>query len=132
MRQFMKYLSVATCAGLLLAAGMTASCKRRSLSGDAHASTNSNGRYQMAVAQLGERGTMVFMLDTREGKTWYFQPPQGALISGFWSDVPTLMLGDQYWRQVMNQMLTPQTPVGGTGATNFITPQQISPAPTGR
>jgi hypothetical protein len=59
---------------------------------------------------------MVFMVDTRDGATWFFQPPQGALINGFWSNVPRLTFGDAYWEQVMRTMLTPTgTATGTTG-----------------
>ena len=72
---------------------------------------------------------MVFMLDTRDGGTWFFQPPQGALINGFWSNVPRLTFGDQYWEQVMRQMLTPQTAPGATGATSLTSTQRMSSTP---
>ena len=76
-----------------------------------------NGRFQLVVAQQGDRGMVVFMVDTRDGATWFFQPPQGALINGFWSNIPRLTFGDQYWEQVMRQMLSPAQQPGVAGAT---------------
>ena len=134
MKNLMKLLSAcALLAGLGLVLGSTTSCKLRQSSSDSSTiSTNSNGRYQLVTAQMGERGTMVFMVDTRDGGTWYFQPPQGALINGFWSNVPRLTFGDQYWEQVMRQMLTPQTGAGATGATSLTSTQRMSSLPVTR
>jgi hypothetical protein len=88
---------------------------------DTNVPASSNGRFQLVVAQIEGRA-MVFMLDTRDGATWYFQAPQGALINGFWSNIPTLKLEDQYWEQVMRQMLTPK--VESSAGTTNTTPMQ--------
>ena len=105
----------------VIAAAMTGVSCQQSPTGATNSSTPApagaqNGRFQLVVAQQGDRGMVVFMVDTRDGATWFFQPPQGALINGFWSNIPRLTFGDQYWEQVMRQMLNPAQQPGVTGA----------------
>ena len=95
-----------------------------SVPGAAPAAATDHGRFQVVVAPQGDRGSMVFMVDTRDGATWFFQPPQGALINGFWSNVPRLTFGDAYWEQVMRTMLTP------TGTPSRATSPLTRPTPT--
>jgi hypothetical protein len=114
---------------LLVAVGTTTSCKMRRSSDESNPPASANGRFQLVTAQVEGR-VMVFMLDTRDGATWYFQPPQGALINGFWSNIPTLKLEDQYWEQVMRQMLTPKVDTGAAGATSLSSTQRMSSVPT--
>jgi len=104
----------------VIAAAMTGVSCQQSPTGATNSSTPApagaqNGRFQLVVAQQGDRGMVVFMVDTRDGATWFFQPPQGALINGFWSNIPRLTFGDQYWEQVMRQMLSPAQQPGVTG-----------------
>lgn len=77
-----------------------------------------NGRFQIAVANDGERGATMLLLDTVSGETWFFHPPQGPLFNGFWGDVPRVTSPGETWRQAFQMLLQPQ-------------PQQ-QPAPAGQ
>ena len=61
------------------------------------------GRYQMIVANEGDRGAVVFLVDTKEGATWIYRAPQGTAINGFWSDIPRLTYAPDYWQKVFTQ-----------------------------
>ena len=74
------------------------------------------GRYQVSVVNEGDRGTFVLLVDTKEGATWIYRPPQAPAINGFWSDIPRLTYAPDYWRTVFTQQ--------GQGG-------QVAPAPSG-
>jgi hypothetical protein len=65
--------------------------------------TGEVGRYQISVISDGDRGTMVMLLDTKEGATWIYRPPQGNAVNGFWSDIPRLTYAPEFWRNIFNQ-----------------------------
>jgi hypothetical protein len=65
------------------------------------------GRFQVVVTAEGERGTVLFLLDTKEGGTWIYRPPQGAVVNGYWSDIPRLTYGAEFWQRAFSQMGQP-------------------------
>jgi hypothetical protein len=73
------------------------------------------GRYQVSVVNEGDRGTFVILVDTKEGATWIYRPPQAPAINGFWSDIPRLTYAPDYWRNVFTQQGGQQgaPPAGG-------------------
>jgi hypothetical protein len=64
-----------------------------------------NGRYQLIVSNEGDRGAVLFLLDTREGGTWIYRPPQAPAFNGFWSDIPRLTYPPETWQQVFSMMI---------------------------
>lgn len=64
-----------------------------------------NGRYQVIVSNEGDRGAVLFLLDTREGGTWIYRPPTPPAFNGFWSDIPRLTYPPETWQQVFQQMV---------------------------
>ena len=77
------------------------------------------GRYQVIVTQEGERGSVLFLVDTKEGSTWIYRPPQGPLFNGFWSDIPRVTNPAETWQQAFQQMMTrpaAAAPPAGTAA----------------
>jgi len=76
------------------------------------------GRFQAVVINDGERGgTVVMLLDTREGATWIYRPPQGAAINGYWSDIPRLNYAPDFWRNAFNQQTQEPVPTPAPGPT---------------
>ena len=72
-------------------------------------STPPTGRYQIATASDGERGTTLVLLDTTTGETWLFHAPTGPLYNGFWGDVPRVTSPGETWRQAFQTLVqTPQ------------------------
>lgn len=71
------------------------------------------GRFQVVVAAEGDRGSVVFLVDSKTGETWIYRPPQGTAINGFWSDIPRLNYPPDYWQKVFTQ--AGQAPTGGSG-----------------
>jgi hypothetical protein len=86
------------------------------------------GRFQLVVAPEGERGVALFLVDTKMGKTWFYRAPQGFLANGFWSDVPQLTYGDDYWRQMFAKMVQAQQPTPPPSADAGMT---NAPSPSG-
>ena len=74
------------------------------------------GRYQVVVAPEGDRGSMLFMLDTKEGKTWIYRPPQGTLGNGIWVDIPLVTYPPDYWQRVLSTMSQQPPPASSTPA----------------
>jgi hypothetical protein len=75
------------------------------------------GRYQVIVTSEGERGSVLFLVDTKEGSTWIYRPPQGPLFNGFWSDIPRVTNPAETWQQAFQQMMASHavaTPSAGT------------------
>ncbi len=66
------------------------------------------GRFQVIVTTEGERGSVLFLVDTREGSTWIYRPPQGPLFNGFWSDIPRVTNPAETWQQAFQQMMAPR------------------------
>ncbi|MCG3147384.1 MAG: hypothetical protein PCFJNLEI_00823 [Verrucomicrobiae bacterium] len=63
------------------------------------------GRYQIVVSNEGDRGAVLFLLDTRDGGTWIYRPPQPPAFNGFWSDIPRLTYPPETWQQVFQAMV---------------------------
>jgi hypothetical protein len=66
------------------------------------------GRYQVVVTSEGERGSVLFLVDTKEGSTWIYRPPQGPLFNGFWSDIPRVTNPAETWQQAFQQLVMPR------------------------
>ncbi len=80
-------------------------------------------RFQVVVASEGDRGSVLFLVDTKEGSTWLYRPPQGPAVNGFWSDIPRITYPPDFWQRAFSQMATqPGTPSGQPDAP-------ASPAP---
>jgi len=86
------------------------------------------GRYQIVVTTEGEHGSILFLVDTKEGMTWVYRPPQGPAINGYWSDIPRFNYGNDYWLRVFSQMAQqpprPSSPPSGT--TNAPAPAETN------
>src|SRR5579862_1914399 len=64
-----------------------------------------NGRYQIVIGNEGDRGAVLFLLDTRDGGTWIYRPPSPPAFNGFWSDIPRLTYPPETWQQVFQMMV---------------------------
>ena len=66
-----------------------------------------NGRYQVVVGNEGTAGTVLFLLDTRDGGTWIYRPPTPGTpaFNGFWSDIPRITYPPETWQQVFSSMM---------------------------
>lgn len=84
---------------------------------------NELGRYQIIVAPDGDRGSMLFLLDTAGGQSWIYRPPQGSAINGFWSDIPRLTYAPDYWKSVFAGAASAASGAGQTGAPAGVTTQ---------
>lgn len=73
-------------------------------------------RYQIVVAADGDRGSMLFLVDTVGGQSWLYRPPQGSAINGFWSDIPRLTYAPDYWKSVFAGAASAGSATGQTGA----------------
>ena len=62
------------------------------------------GRFQVVVTTEGERGSVLFLVDTKEGATWLYRLPQGPAMNGFWSDIPRVTYGGDFWQRAFSQM----------------------------
>lgn len=65
------------------------------------------GRYQIAVITDRENNILIILLDTKEGASWLYRPPQGNAINGYWSDIPRISYAPEFWRNVFNQQPPP-------------------------
>ncbi|MCS7049798.1 MAG: hypothetical protein NZ483_10970 [Verrucomicrobiae bacterium] len=65
------------------------------------------GRFQIVVVTDRENNILVLLLDTKEGATWLYRPPQGNAINGYWSDIPRISYAPEFWRNVFNQQPLP-------------------------
>jgi tetrahydromethanopterin S-methyltransferase subunit G len=74
------------------------------------------GRFQIVVANQGDRGTVLFLIDTVRGDTSIYRPPIAGMINGFWSNIPKITYSDEYWQKAITQgqppapAATPSTP----------------------
>ncbi|MEI8314912.1 MAG: hypothetical protein WCG79_05610 [Verrucomicrobiota bacterium] len=64
-----------------------------------------NGRYQIVIGNEGTAGTVLFLLDTRDGGTWIYRPPTPPAFNGFWSDIPRITYPPETWQQVFSSMV---------------------------
>jgi hypothetical protein len=80
------------------------------------------GRFQIVVANESANGAVLFLLDSRSGETSIYRPPVGAMINGFWSNIPKLTYSDEYWQRAMTQG---QQPAPSTATQ----PRPTQPAP---
>lgn len=64
-----------------------------------------NGRYQIVIGNEGTAGTVLFLLDTRDGGTWIYRPPTPPAFNGFWSDIPRITYPPETWQQVFSTMV---------------------------
>lgn len=63
------------------------------------------GRYQVVVTSEGDRGSVLFLVDTKEGSTWIYRPPQGNVLpNGFWSDIPRVTYPPAFWENAFRQL----------------------------
>ncbi|HXJ38710.1 MAG TPA: hypothetical protein VNH18_05500 [Bryobacteraceae bacterium] len=78
-----------------------------------------SGRFQIIVANESDRGAALFLIDTRNGESWIYRTPQGAVINGFWSSIPRVTYPDEYWQRAFTQgqQATPGAAVGQPGVT---------------
>jgi hypothetical protein len=79
------------------------------------------GRFQIVVANQGERGTVLFLIDTQRGETFIYRTPIGGMINGFWSNIPKLTYSDEYWQKAIAQG---QQPAPGATPSTPGTPQK--------
>jgi hypothetical protein len=79
------------------------------------------GRFQIVVANQGERGTVLFLIDTQRGDTSIYRPPIGGMINGFWSNIPKLTYSDEYWQKAITQG---QPPAPGATPSSPSAPQK--------
>lgn len=63
------------------------------------------GRYQIVTSNEGDRGAVLFLLDTKDGGTWIYRPPTPPAFNGFWSDIPRLTYPPETWQQVFQAMV---------------------------
>lgn len=85
------------------------------------------GRYHIVVSSEGDRGSVLFLLDTKEGATWIYRPPQGPAINGFWSDIPRVTYPPDFWQRAFAMLAQPPQQPATTGAAPART---TAPAPT--
>ena len=72
------------------------------------------GRYQVVVTSEGDRGSVLFLVDTKEGSTWIYRPPQGNVLpNGFWSDIPRVTYPPAFWENAFRQLGQPAPPPTG-------------------
>ena len=73
------------------------------------------GRYQVVVTSEGDRGSVLFLVDTKEGSTWIYRPPQGNVLpNGFWSDIPRVTYPPPFWENAFRQLGQQTPPPTGT------------------
>jgi hypothetical protein len=93
--------------GLALATGLVStSCTPQSAPPAAPATVAASdvNRFQVVVASEGDRGSVLFLVDTKEGSTWLYRPPQGPAVNGFWSDIPRITYPPDFWQRAFSQM----------------------------
>ena len=88
----------------------TSSCTPPAATPPAPIQPSEVGRYQVVVTTEGDRGTVLLLVDTKEGQTWIYRGPQGAAFNGFWSNIPKLQVADAYWEGAVRSVLTPPSP----------------------
>lgn len=85
---------------------LTCSCDNQSQIGNRSGTPQAEqGRYQIVSAAEPSRGTVLFLIDTKEGTTWIYRGPQGNAFNGFWSNIPKLQVSDEYWREAMRALV---------------------------
>ena len=86
------------------------------------------GRFHIVVSSEGERGSVLFLVDTKDGATWIYRPPQGPAINGFWSDIPRVTYPPDFWQRAFQMMSQPPQATGSNAPP--ARPGAPSPAPT--
>jgi hypothetical protein len=85
-------------------------------------------RFQVVVASEGDRGSVLFLVDTKDGATWLYRPPQGPAVNGFWSDIPRITYPPDFWQRAFSQ-LGGQQP-GAAAPAAPAAPSGTTPAPS--
>ena len=93
----------------------------------AQAPRTDNGRYQIVIGNEGTAGTVLFLLDTRDGGTWIYRPPTQPAFNGFWSDIPRITYPPETWQKVFSTMVEQAQQAAAAARPN--TPAQPAPAP---
>ncbi len=75
-----------------------------------------NNRFQIVVSSEGERGSVLFLIDTKDGATWIYRPPIGPAINGYWSDIPRLTYPPEVWQRAIQMLMQPPAATNGTPA----------------
>jgi hypothetical protein len=104
--------------GLALSSGLlSASCTPQAAPPPAAPAAASDvRRFQVVVASEGDRGSVLFLVDTKEGSTWLYRPPQGPAVNGFWSDIPRITYPPDFWQRAFSQLTQqPGTPPPQSG-----------------
>src|SRR5258706_3175539 len=84
------------------------------------------GRFQVVPSSEPGRGTVLFLVDTKDGTTWIYRGPQAKAFNGFCSNIPKLQVSDDYWREAMRELVAvPQREPGAAPAT----PPNTNPPP---
>jgi hypothetical protein len=129
MKNGLSAVKLALLAFLVIGMLDTISCSQSTPSAPAATATptvaSEVGRYQVIVTTEGERGSVLFLVDTKEGSTWIYRPPQGPLFNGFWSDIPRVTNPAETWQQAFQQMMTrpaAAAPAAGTAAAPAAAP----------
>lgn len=93
--------------GIVVAAALTGLVWQQSAQSQqpAPGQQSENGRYQIVMGSEGNRGSVLFLLDTKDGGTWIYRPPSPPAFNGFWSDIPRLTYPPETWQQVFQQMV---------------------------
>ena len=89
-----------------------------------------NGRYQIVIGNEGTAGTVLFLLDSRDGGTWIYRPPTPGTpaFNGFWSDIPRITYPPETWQQVFSSMVK-QAQDAQAAAAAASRPATPAPAP---
>lgn len=110
---------IALVAGIVAMVSCTQAPQNPAPAAGAPGSANDNGRFQV-VMNAGPQGAAVaFLVDSRTGETWIWQPPRPPAVNGFWSDIPRMNYPPQVWQQVFQMLFAPPTnaPAAGTTGT---------------
>jgi hypothetical protein len=81
-----------------------------------------HGRFQIVVSSEGERGAVLFLIDTKEGMTWIYRPPVGPAFNGYWSDIPRVNMPQGIWERAISMLMQPPP-----AATNAAPPAAGTP-----
>lgn len=129
MKKISSVLTTTTVAGLCGAVILTASCTQQAPPAAAApaAPTPEVSRYQVVVAPDGDRGSILFLVDSVGGQSWIYRPPQGTAINGFWSDIPRLTYSPDYWQRVFTAPPPGATQIPSVTQTGAAPPSAIKP-----
>lgn len=108
-----------------LTAVLTTSCMRPPAPAPAAAAPaagNDNQRFHIVVSSEGERGSVLFLIDTRDGATWIYRPPIGPAINGYWSDIPRLTYPPELWQRAIQMLMQPPAAASNAAPTGTTPP----------